>query len=193
MNFGISPSMEIYLIRHTTPKIDKGICYGASDLAVVESFPEEAVAIRKVLPAYHSSIRVVSSPLIRCKQLADFLSDPDEVEIEERFKEMNFGDWELKAWSSIDPKIMKKWFGNFVTIPCPNGESFQEVHDRTMATLQEVRQSEHQQVWIVAHSGIIRAILSNLKASPLKNAFKEKMAYGVVYKIDVDNKITQLK
>jgi len=185
--------MEIYLIRHTTPKVDKGICYGASDLEVVESFREEALAISKVLPTYHTNIRVISSPLIRCKQLADFISSSEVVEIEERFKEMNFGDWELQAWKSIDPKIMKNWFVNFVTLPCPNGESFQQVHDRTIAAFEEAQQSNAPQIWLVAHSGIIRAILSNLKGSPLKDAFKEKMDYGVVYKIDIDKKITQLK
>ena len=186
--------MEIYLIRHTTPKVDKGICYGASDLEVVESFPEEATAISAVLPAYTEKIRVVSSPLIRCKKLATFLSTSEVVEIENKFKEMNFGDWELQAWTSIDPLIMKKWFKNFVKIPCPNGESFQEVHDRTMMAFRELQENNaSQQLWIVAHSGIIRAILSNLRATPLKDAFKENMDYGVVYKIAADNKITQLK
>jgi len=174
--------------------VAKGICYGASDLDVVESFPEEAKAISTVLPTYQENIRVLSSPLIRCKLLANFLSTPSAVEIDKRFKEMSFGDWELQPWKSIEPTIMKKWFSNFVNIPSPNGESFQEVHDRTMLAFTEIRKhSPNQQKWIVAHSGIIRAILSNLRASPLKDAFKEKMDYGVVYKIDSDNKITQLK
>ena len=185
--------MDIYLIRHTTPKIAKGICYGASNLDVVESFPTEAQAVSKVLPSYQKNIRVISSPLFRCKQLADFIATPTEIEIEERFKEMSFGDWELKYWKSIERATMKKWFANFVTIPCPNGESFQEVHDRTMAAFDAIRQNSHQQVWIVAHSGIIRAILSNLRRSPLQNAFNDKMDYGVVYKIDSNNKIVQLK
>lgn len=185
--------MEIYLIRHTTPKIKKGICYGASDLEVVESFPEEAAAIRAVLPTYQREIRVISSPLIRCKQLADFISVPQQVVVDNRFKEMSFGNWELQAWNAIDSDILKEWFKNFVTIPSPNGESFQEVHDRAMRAFQEIRQGDHSQVWIVAHSGIIRAILSNLKSAPLKEAFNEKMAYGVVYKIEKNNKITQIK
>jgi len=186
--------MDIYLIRHTTPKVEKGICYGASDLEVVDSFSEEATAIRSILPAYTENTRVVSSPLIRCKKLASFISSPKVVEIENQFKEMNFGDWEMHPWKSIDPIIMKKWFNNFVNIPCPNGESFQEVHDRTMKAFKAIQKSSsNQQLWIVAHSGIIRAILSNLRSAPLKDAFKEKMDYGVVYKIDMNNKIIQLK
>ena len=39
--------MEIYLIRHTTPKIEKGICYGQADLNVADSFEEEINVILK--------------------------------------------------------------------------------------------------------------------------------------------------
>lgn len=37
--------MKIYLIRHTTPHIEKGICYGQTDLDVAETFNNEAEII----------------------------------------------------------------------------------------------------------------------------------------------------
>ena len=43
-------SMEIYLIRHTTPNIEKGICYGQADLDITETFLEEVEAIKPHLP-----------------------------------------------------------------------------------------------------------------------------------------------
>ena len=42
--------MEIYLIRHTTPDVAKGICYGQTDLALTATFPEEAEHVLKQLP-----------------------------------------------------------------------------------------------------------------------------------------------
>jgi len=35
--------MEIYLIRHTTPDVAKGICYGQTDLDVANTFEEEVI------------------------------------------------------------------------------------------------------------------------------------------------------
>ena len=43
--------MEIYLIRHTTPLIEKGICYGQTDLDITESFEEEVSMIHPHLPS----------------------------------------------------------------------------------------------------------------------------------------------
>lgn len=42
--------MEIYLIRHTTPKIAKEICYGQSDIALASTFREEAKGVLQELP-----------------------------------------------------------------------------------------------------------------------------------------------
>src|SRR5580692_7160561 len=62
---------EIYLIRHTTPAIGKGICYGQSDLDITSSFREEADLIRQHIPDYIRFIH--SSPLRRCALLAEYL------------------------------------------------------------------------------------------------------------------------
>ena len=49
--------MDIYLVRHTTPKIDKGICYGQSDLELADSYPEEFKAILDVVPEDSSAFQ----------------------------------------------------------------------------------------------------------------------------------------
>ena len=185
--------MDIYLIRHTTPDIKKGICYGATDLPVANSFEEEATAVQQVLPPFTEKTLVISSPLQRCKQLAAFIAPPSKVEVDIRFKEISFGDWELQAWNAIDKSALKSWFSQFVAVGPPNGESFQAVHDRCMAAYQEAQSKAADQLWIVAHSGIIRAILANLQKSPLKDAFKPHMDFGVVFKIASTNKVIQVK
>ena len=61
--------MEIYLVRHTTPAIEKGVCYGQTDLNVAETFEEEVELVLKNLEIFllivlkpfssHDSIKVV--------------------------------------------------------------------------------------------------------------------------------------
>ncbi len=186
--------MDIYLIRHTTPKVDKGICYGATDLSVVETFPTEAQAVKSILPIYQATTLVYSSPLIRCHQLAQYIAPPQRIIVEPSFKEISFGDWEMHPWKSIDKTIMKNWFENFVNISPPNGEAFQTVFDRTIKALEIAKGKAKDQLWIVAHSGIIRAVLCHYQNIPLKDAFKSNMEYGAVYKInELTKEVHQLK
>jgi len=184
--------METYLIRHTTPNIPKGTCYGASDIDVVDTFGEEAAAVKAVLPILQENSLFVSSPLIRCKKLAHSISMGQPILIEQPLKEMSFGDWELQKWKEIDRVAMNAWFPNFVTVAPPNGESFQEVYNRANKVYDQYIAKEMDQLFIVAHSAIIRAMLCKLQQTPLKDAFKENMDYGVVYKI-INGNVTQLK
>ena len=62
--------MELILIRHTTPAIEKGICYGQSDLNVADSFEAELELILKEVGQHR---KVYSSPLKRCRILAERL------------------------------------------------------------------------------------------------------------------------
>ena len=48
------------------------------------------------------------------------------------------------------------------------------------------------QLFIVAHSAIIRAMLCQIQGTPLKEAFNENMDYGVVYHVK-DGQVIQLK
>ena len=63
--------MDIYLIRHTAPLVDKGICYGQTDLDVTDSFEAELEQIRPHIPG--DIKKVYSSPLQRCLKLATAL------------------------------------------------------------------------------------------------------------------------
>ena len=41
--------MEIYLVRHTTPDVAKGICYGQADIDVTATFLAEAAGHNDLL------------------------------------------------------------------------------------------------------------------------------------------------
>src|SRR5258706_8175453 len=83
---------DIYLIRHTTPAVDKGICYGQTDLDVTESFMDEAAVIRQHLPPVFSSVH--SSPLQRCSRLAAHLFPELPLTLHPQLMEIHCGEWE---------------------------------------------------------------------------------------------------
>ena len=56
--------MRLVFIRHTSVAVERGVCYGQSDVPVAETFETEAEAVKMRLDAYRFD-RVYSSPLSR--------------------------------------------------------------------------------------------------------------------------------
>jgi len=90
--------MEIYLIRHTTPAVERGICYGFADIDVAPTFETEAARVKGLLP--DKPMDVYASPLQRCSKLATYLFGHT-FTTDERLKELNFGDWEMQRWDDL--------------------------------------------------------------------------------------------
>ncbi|WNH13178.1 alpha-ribazole phosphatase [Thalassobellus suaedae] len=182
--------MEIYLIRHTTPDIEKGICYGQSDLNLKSNFTEEFEAISNQIQT-KKDFKVISSPLKRCKLLAKEFND--DILFDDRLKELNFGDWELKAWNDIPEKDSNSWMEDFVNVAVPNGESYIQLASRVYAFFEEITHSESiQNLIIISHAGPIRAILAKLLKLPLKESFNIKINYGDVFLLKRENETLKL-
>ena len=106
--------MKVTMIRHTSVDVPKGMCYGWSDVPVAPSFEQEATETKKNLNGKNFDC-VFSSPLTRAKKLAAFCGYPDPV-IDDRLKEMNMGDWEMRFYDDIereDPAI-RKWYEDYM-------------------------------------------------------------------------------
>jgi len=174
--------MEIYLIRHTTPKIALGTCYGRSDIPVGDDFEKELQTIVEKLPGQVDSI--FSSPLLRCKELAGKIAasfdDPTEFKIDDRLVEMNFGKWELKKWCEIPREEFAHWEKDVVLNAPPNGESFSELYLRVNDFFQELIKTDHQNVIVISHAGVIRCLLSIINNISLLDTLKITIDYGAL-------------
>lgn len=174
--------MEIYLIRHTTPKIEKGICYGQSDLDITDSFEEELSYIKQYLPT--GLLRIYSSPLQRCKKLADALFAGEEINCYADLMELNCGNWELMKWDAIPKPEIQPWMDDFVNVSVPNGESYIHLYERVVSRFEAIVTAGQNAV-IVAHGGVLRSILSHITQTPLKESFDTfTLHYGCVVKIE---------
>ena len=181
--------MDIYLIRHTKTNTLKGLCYGQSDVALAESFIEEAHQLRQKLPALKSNSLVFSSPLTRCVKLAERLSD--NVTTDARLLELNFGDWESRHFDDIDSDDLQQWTDNFVDFAPPSGESFIVLCQRARAFWLDVVHDMNpapEQILIITHAGVIRALLAYILKLPPANAFQFRVDLGSIHKLQhVDN------
>ena len=181
--------MEIYLIRHTTPDIAKGICYGQTDLDITDTFEQEVMSIKPYLPG---NIRTIySSPLQRCRKLAEALFPQHNVQLHNDLMELNCGSWEMQPWNEIPKTEIQPWMDDFVNVQVPDGESYVQMHDRVVKRFEWIGQQSETAV-IVAHGGVLRSILTHITHTPLKESFDVFTChYGCVVKIYPENGVYQ--
>lgn len=178
--------MEIYLIRHTTPDIEKGICYGQADISVTDTFETELSEIAAQLKGIHPTV-IYSSPLQRRTILANALKkefNTPEIQTDVRLKEVDFGNWELKPWDAIPQQEIDPWMKDFVHIAPPNGESFIQLQKRVLHFFEALPILPiENKIIILAHAGPIRAFLASISNTPLKDAFSISLTYGQIEKV----------
>ena len=167
------------LIRHTTPDIAPGICYGQMDIDVAQSFAVEAATVSNWLAPPDL---VITSPLQRTHRLAEYLAIQYQCKLHRHagLLEMHFGDWEGKAWSNIARSEIDAWCADILNYTPPNGESAQQMMLRVQSLLQDLALLPQQHIAIVAHGGTIRAVLAQKASIPLSQTLDWQIDYGAV-------------
>ncbi len=151
--------MALWIVRHATPLIASGLCYGALDVAADAQHTLQAA--RALVQALPVQCKVWVSPLQRCMQLANALSDirPElKPQTDTRLREMDFGTWEGVSWDAIPLPAMQAWTDDFGAHRFGGVESANEVLARVADLWDAVRQQpDEDQVWIT-HAGVARAV-----------------------------------
>lgn len=151
--------MRLYLIRHGKPEVDIGICYGSSDLPVREQ--EHRRVMEATLPALPRAVPVVSSPLQRCRVLAEAIAeaaDAPEMSQDSRLAEIHFGEWEMRTWDEIPRSEIDAWATDVVHYQPGKGESVLDVATRVRDFYDDMRGSGITEAIIVCHAGTIRLL-----------------------------------
>ena len=182
--------MRIYLIRHTTPGIDSGICYGQADVGLGENFEEEKDAVLNKMGADPGLEIIYTSPLHRCVRLAGSLNGSRMV-TDDRLLEMNFGEWELKKWDSIDQRKLDAWMSDFVEQMPPGGESLRMLYRRVGKYIGHLLREPFETVAVVTHAGVIRCFWAHLTGVPFNQLFSVGVDYGDVFIVQIEQDITQ--
>lgn len=182
--------MEVYLIRHTETIVDNDVCYGQSDLPLKEPFFKEFDEILNRVKVEQP--KIYSSPLSRCSILANYFhlhnKSLQAIKYDNRLKELNFGEWELKRWDEIESGPLNEWMHDFVNYSVPGGESFTRLYLRVNDFIKTTlfKEQRERPAIIITHAGVIRCFLCRKQNIPLKNAFSLQVNYGSISKINID-------
>jgi alpha-ribazole phosphatase len=182
--------MRLYLIRHPPPAIAPGICYGQTDLALLESVSETAERAARLRTVIPTQALIFSSPLQRCRVLADALSDAvqsDSVQSDTRLMEMHFGAWEMQSWESIGKDALQRWSSEPLHFAPPGGESVEALRVRAVEFCESLRSAAHSEAVLVAHAGIVKVLLGHYCALPTAAWLRHSPPYGSVTWIDTDS------
>ena len=176
--------MDLILIRHTAPDVQKGTCYGWSDVDVAPTFITEAECTLQKLREYFPIDKAFTSPLQRAAKLAAFCGFPN-AEKEERLKEMNMGEWEMQLYDNIKDPALQHWYEDYMNLPATGGESFPMLYSRVESFLNELKNKAYNKVAIFAHAGpiVAAAIYSGLCTK--ENAFGIAPVFGGILKITI--------
>ncbi|MDK9716227.1 MAG: alpha-ribazole phosphatase [Sulfuritalea sp.] len=172
--------MQLYLIRHPTPQVAMGICYGRTDLALAGDVAAAAARIAPQLPA---QAPLFTSPLQRCRQLADALhpaprSDP-------RLREMNFGAWEMRPWNQIQREALDGWAADPLGYAPPGGESVAQLQARVQDFVMELRREGLEHAALVTHAGVLKVIVGHSRQLPAREWMALKFEYESVICVSI--------
>lgn len=183
--------MRVYLVRHTAVNVEEGVCYGRSDVPLADSFEAEYVKLRAKLP--ETIGLVYCSPLVRCRTIAERLST--QVTADGRLREYDFGAWEMKKWDDISGAVADAWFGDYVNVRPPEGESFVEMKGRVTSFWHEkILPTRHSgDIYIISHAGVIRCVLAEVLGIPLEKVVNVSIGLGSVAVLRVEEGFVQVE
>jgi alpha-ribazole phosphatase len=176
--------MDITLIRHTKVETEQGVCYGKSNVSLGPSFEQELIIIANKIQGIGFDV-IYSSPLLRCRKLAESLFPNKIIIYDDRLMEMDFGEWEGLKWDDIfNSEEGKVFFSDYVNTICPGGESYTTLIERIKTFYLEIK-TKHKgnKIAIVTHGGPIRAFMYIIKKIPQEKTFETKVDYGEMIRI----------
>jgi len=171
---------NLYLLRHAQSEYnEKGIFQGRldSDLTPL-GFVQARLSAQEFLG---KEIEVIySSPQRRAYKTALTIADllGLEVIVDERIREMSFGNYEgKKFWDLVEEEghIFRAWLSNPVRNPLPTQENMEDFSKRVKSFLEDVINGPYKNLLVVAHGGTLHAMVCLATGLGLENLWNIHM------------------
>ena len=182
--------MKIYLIRHGKTMANEQHLYcGSSDMPLSKNGKEELSGKKYTVDA---ECKFVTSGMHRTNETLKLLFGNVDFDVDERFKEIDFGIFEMKSYEQLkDDEQYQQWItgDNENNVP-PNGESGNMVKERVVYAIKNIIETQKDTV-IITHGGVISIVMEYLFPNENKNRYQWQPKPGNGYLIEND-KYTEL-
>lgn len=150
-----------YLIRHGETDFNKKrFFYGKADVSINETGKEQASKIHQLLKGRAIS-RICTSQLKRTLETAAIIF-PDQIPTAYKaLNERDFGLWEGRTANEIQaafPLVWEEWLESPFDVTPSKAEPFQKFKDRVQSIVEEIRETDDDEIAIVGHLGVLRLI-----------------------------------
>ena len=140
--------------------------------------------------------QIVTSPLQRCRAFALALGERHglPVAVDARFAEVGFGSWEGRTRQELEaqaPGQVVRFLRDPVANRPPGAEQLEDFISRVHAGLVDVLQAyAGQRVLLVAHAGVIRAVMAHVLGMPPAVMYRIHVANAGLTRIRTDRERT---
>lgn len=119
---------------------------------------------------------IFSSPILRARETAEILAQERDLDViyDERIWEIDYGEWVGKTFEEVR-KIpgYVPYFQRLDTPVAPGGETLNQVRDRVMAFLDDLKAGgQNKTVLVVSHADTIKCLLMEILQIPFTNIWR---------------------
>lgn len=168
----MEPDARVLLLRHGTADA-AGVCYGQRlDPSLSQAGRQQVLDAAGRLSSVDEPQQVVCSPARRAMEAAALLGYPA-PQVDARWIERDFGDWEGRSWTDLwaeAPEVLQHDAAAYAAFVPPGAERPETVEARVTAALAAVAGTDGTTL-VVTHAGPIRMVLAHVLGVDLAVTF----------------------
>lgn len=153
--------MNIYIVRHgQTEENLKGTYYGVLNCSITDLGINQAKALGQKLENIKFD-KVYCSSLNRAKETLAYIYKGNEIIVDSRLNERNFGIFEGKTYAELEEdraEEYKAWTDDWKDYRPKDGESFRDSYLRAYSFMEDLKSQSEENILICTHGGIVKAI-----------------------------------
>ncbi len=181
--------MNLFFVRHGTTDWNQEMRYqGQTNTYLNEIGIKQAHKTGEFLKGFDLQM-IYCSDLSRCLQTAKIINShfKHDIVIDKRLREISFGIWEGLTYNDAYakyPDLVKIWFNQAESFQVPKGEAYNMVMERVYEAVIDITGQGVNDVAIVTHGGVIRALLYKLKLIKSDEIWSDMVRPGSVTLLD---------
>ncbi len=160
---------------------------GSTDVGLDATGRAQAAALAARVARFQPDL-CYCSPGRRCRETAAAMQLELPLHLEERLREVDFGEWEGRTFDAISrahPELVARWVSFTPDFTFPGGENLGEFVLRVRGAAEWLRYTDVPTVLAITHGGVIRMMLCQLLGLDLRKYVAFDVGYASLAVIDL--------